>query len=352
MFESPTALLLLGIIPAFIVFFIWRERARRRAAAVLGDVELIRQLMALIPARRYQKSALWLVALAALVIALARPVWGIDEEFIEVEGIALMIVLDVSASMDAQDILPSRLERAKLAARTLYQESQGDQVGLILFAGNAIVQFPLTSDILTAQTFLNAASSESITRQGTAMEDGLRLAIAAFDERIASDMVIVLMSDGENHQGQPVLAAEEAAERGILIYAIGYGTQAGAPIPEYDAQGEVIGFKSDTAGNLVFTQLDESILAEVAEVTGGTYQPASDSGIEIIDLLNEIGELERGILERRTDVKAVERFGLFLALALLALSIEIVLPETHREQARDARTDEKQKEEQPVRSEI
>lgn len=320
-FENPTALLLLVFIPLFIALFIWAGRQRQRQLARIGDLALLQTGDA--SAQRW-KLALWTAALAALVLALARPVWGIDEEFVEVRGIAIMVLLDVSASMEAQDVLPSRLERAKLATRTLFEESQGDQVGLILFAGNAFVQFPLTSDVSTALTFLNAASTDSITRQGTALEDALRLAIESFDDRITSDKLVVLMTDGENHEGLPLEAAKDAAERDIVIHAIGFGSPEGEPLPEYNQAGELVGYKTDRAGNLVNSRLEEETLQEITNVTGGVYQRATDSGLEVVNLLNEIGQLQQGLLESRNQTRPVERFGLFVALALLALSMEMV----------------------------
>ncbi|GAB4510538.1 MAG: VWA domain-containing protein [Anaerolineae bacterium] len=327
-FVYQTVLVLLGLIPAFLALFVWRSRRRRALLGRIGDTGLVQQLAGTTNSViRHWKSGLWLAALAALIVALARPVWGIDEDFVEARGVAIMVVLDVSASMDAQDVLPSRLDRAKLAARRLYEESQGDQVGLILFAGDAFVQFPLTSDTISAVTFLNAASTGSISRQGTAIEDALRLAVGAMDERIASNSIIVLMTDGENHEGLPLLAAEEAAERGITVHVIGFGTEEGEPIPERNTSGDVTGYKTDNAGNLVYTRLEQETLQQIAEIAGGTYQQASDSGIEVVNLLNEITEVQAEVLERRRETRPIERFTLFVGLALLALSLEMILPE-------------------------
>jgi Ca-activated chloride channel family protein len=279
------------------------------------------------PRRRLVRFILWQTTLVALVVALARPVWGVAEEIVEAQGIALIVVLDTSTSMDAQDVLPSRLERAKRAAQELFQGAEGNQLGLVLFAGSAFVQVPLTTDASAALTFLEAASTQSISRQGTALADALALAIETFDERIVSNGIVVVLSDGENHQGDPVAMAEIAAEAGLTIHAIGYGNpDDGEPIPIIRPQGTFTGeYKTDASDNLVLSRLDEATLQQVAEVTGGTYQRASDSGIEVVNLLNIIRDLEGDLLERRLETRQIERFEIFVGLALLALTVNLAL---------------------------
>ncbi|MCU0499152.1 MAG: VWA domain-containing protein [Anaerolineae bacterium] len=280
--------------------------------------------------RRRLKFALWLVTLIGVIIALGRPVFGVEAEIVETRGIAILVVLDVSNSMDAQDLQPSRIERAKLAIRDLMQGARGNQFGLVLFAGDAFVQFPLTSDVDTAMRFVDAASSGSISRQGTAIEDALRLALNTLDPRITSSSVIVLMSDGENHEGDPLAAAQLAAEQGVTIHVIGYGTPEGDVIPIIDRDGNVAGFRTDQAQNLVRTRLDEAILMAIAEATGGTYQRATDSGIELINLQNTIAGLETELLSTRFQTRNAQRFGILIALALITLTLEMLLSERNR----------------------
>jgi len=319
-FTNPSALWLLLLIPLMGIFLFWREHQRLRRLRRLGDEGLINQLnWQFSPQKRRFKSLLWISAYGMLILALARPVWGIDTDFVDVEGIAITVVLDVSNSMDARDVTPSRLERARLAARNLFEGGTGNQVALILFAGNAFVQFPLTTDTSAALTFLNGVSTESISRQGTALEEALELAIETIDDRLISQSLIVVMTDGENHEGNPIRAAEIAAERGIVIHTIGYGDPEGAPIPELNEQNEIVGYKADQAGNVVVSRLEEETLMEIADITGGTYQRATASGIEIINLLNIVQDIERGFLESRTQVRRVERFPLFVGIALLLI---------------------------------
>lgn len=332
MFENPENLLWLALIlPLAWAFFRWRERARARALARLGDPDLIRQLTAgSSPARRRLRNVLWTVALSLLLVALARPVWGVDIEVIEARGLAVVFVLDVSISMDAQDILPSRLERARQTISDVMNTAGDNLYGLVLFAADAFVQFPLTSDVDSAQVFVSAVSSRSVSRQGTAIETALDLAMTVFDERIAGESIIILLSDGENHEGDVRAAARRAAERGIPIEVIGYGTTDGDLISVYDAAGEFVEYKTDRAGNLVITRLDETILEDIAQLSGGVYQRATESGVEVVNLLNRLLALDVATTQAGTRTRNVERFGIFLALAWLALTVEMFLPEAKR----------------------
>jgi Ca-activated chloride channel family protein len=263
-----------------------------------------------------------------LILAMARPVWGISEEVVTVDGSEIIVVLDVSASMDAQDIAPSRLDRAKLDAYALFQNSQDNLLGLILFAGDAFVQLPLTTDVESALMFLNAASSGSVTRQGTALDEALRLAINSFDDRVMAQATIILMTDGENHENSPLQISEEAARRGIVIHAVGYGTPDGAPVPQRDTSGEMTGFKTDNAGNVIVTRLDESVLQQISEITGGLYQRAEASGIAIVNILNEIAKVKSQVAYSGRQAHPAERFSVFVLLAVIALTVEIWLPDT------------------------
>ena len=338
MFQNPGVLLLLLLVPLALAFFVWRERARQSALRRVGQPGLVNVLVADFEAGRcWWKSAVWLVAFAGIVVALARPAWGVGEQTFEAEGIAILVVLDVSGSMDANDIQPSRLERAKLDARQVFESRQGDHIGLVLFAGDAFVQFPLTSDSLAALAFLDAANTNTITRQGTAIASAIDLALDTFDPRLASEAVIVLMSDGEKRDDrlglEPVL--ERAVEQGVIIHTIGYGTPEGSAIPIRNADGDITGYRVDQADNIVATQLEEEALQDIAVATGGLYQRATDSGIELVNLLNELNTLRTAVLESRLEVVRVERFSLFVLVAVVALGVEMFLPETRRRRRTD-----------------
>ncbi|MDX1994828.1 MAG: VWA domain-containing protein [bacterium] len=329
MFANPAVLWLLLLLPLWMLFFAWRTWARETNLRRIGDQALVAELAVTISSqRRWLKSACWLGTVAAVIVALAQPRWGIETEAVQAQGISLLIVMDVSASMDAEDVQPSRIERAKFDARRLFEAAAEDEVGLILFAGSAFVQFPLTVDTTAAVTFLDAVSTNSTTRQGTASEEALRLAMDTFDPRSTAPKIIVLLSDGEDHEGDPLAAAQAASELGITLHIIGYGSEEGAPIPLRDETGSVIDFKADRAGNLILTRLEEPILQQMAEAAGGIYRRASEGGIEVVDVLNAIDSTERGTLQNQRITRRVERFGIFAAAALLLLTVDIFLPET------------------------
>lgn len=334
MFINPAVLLLLIGLPFAIVFFVWRERLRTATLERLGNLRLLLPDSTSISAEyRKWKFILWTVAVIALIIALARPVWGEDVSLIETQGVSVMVILDVSKSMDAQDVTPSRLGRAKLGILDLLKGLAGNEVGLILFAGSAFVQFPLTTDTVSAATFLEAATTQSISRQGTNLEAAIRLGIDSFNDAFSSHRLIILMTDGENHEGNITHIANEAAGRGITIYTVGYGSADGAPIPVRDASGSEIGFLTDEAGDQVTSRLDEGVLRTISERTEGKYLRGSSTGEEIRTLIQDISAIESEQLGSRTESQGVERFGIFVALAALALTLEILLPEARREVA-------------------
>lgn len=332
-FVNPSLLIMLIIVPVAILFLAWRGRARLAALHRIADIELVRLLAPQISrSRRFWKSAFWTGTVAALIFALARPVWGVNLDVIETQGVAAMVVLDVSNSMEAEDIVPNRLARAKLAIRDLFEGLEGNEIGLILFAGTAFVQFPLTTDTTSAATLLNAASTGAISRQGTVIEAALRLAIESFDDESPAARIVVLVTDGENHEGDTLLAAHEAADAGITVHVIGFGDPVeGAPVPVRDEVGNVVSYKADRGGNIIFSRLDETTLQTIADLTGGLYQRASADGIEIVNIINRVNEAQTGSLESRTERRGVERFAIFVALALVTLSLEILLPETRGE---------------------
>lgn len=326
-FIHPDLLWFLFFIP-FILLLDWRRRRlAQRSLKVAGNPDSIAKLIS--PQRtQYATNSMTrnLLVLTLIIVALARPVWGLAEETQIAEDIAVIVALDISRSMDAQDIAPSRLERAKMAAQMILDASEGRQIGLILFAGDAFVQMPLTSDTDTATTFLAAATSGSTTRQGTALGEAIALANVMMNTQIASQTVLILLSDGESHSGNPLERAAEAHRDGIIIHAIGFGTEAGASIPEVAEDGTISQAKADAAGNMIVTRLERDILVQVSEQSGGIYRTASVSGLEIIDVIREIDALEAEERALRTRVRRIERFSLFLLLALALLSYEIAYP--------------------------
>jgi Ca-activated chloride channel family protein len=334
MFRNAASFILVLFVPIAVAFLVWRFRVRNQRLQRLGDARIISLILPnMVLSRRFTKLLLWFLTLIALIVALARPVWGEEISVLETQGVSVMIVLDISNSMNAQDVAPSRLERAKLSLSDLIDGLAGNEIGLILFAGNAYVQFPLTTDTLSSKSFLGAVSTEAITRQGTNIGASLQLAIDRFRNRANVQPIVILVTDGENLEGDPLSVAAAAKEAGITIHAIGYGNPEGSAIPIYDDQGRETGYKTDSAGNLIMSALDEPTLKAIAESTGGTYQRASSTGAEINTLLDTISKTEATSLGTHSESRGVERFGIFVALALIALSIEILLPEVRKAKA-------------------
>ncbi len=273
------------------------------------------------------RSGIWIFAMACLLVAAADPQIGTKLETVKETGIDIYILLDVSLSMQAQDIQPSRLDKAKLEISNLIQRLHGDRLGLIVFAGEPFVQFPLTTDYSAANLFLNAASTSSVPEQGTAIAAAINLAVKSFDYKMNSEKVIVLFTDGEDHQGDIKGAIENAKQHNIKVFTIGLGSLEGVPIPVYNDQGQQTGFKKDDKGNIVLTKMDPTTLEEIASETGGKYFHAANGRDElgmIYDDLSKIKKTEFGE-KRVTDYE--DRFYYFLAPAILLLLIEFFTSE-------------------------
>ncbi len=333
-FANPQVLLLaLLILPAVALFLLWAGKRNKQALAKLGDHALIQRLSANINwrGRRWQ-AALWLGAIALLLIAAARPQWGNEVREIDQEGLQVIVALDVSQSMLAEDIKPNRLDRAKLEIGDLMERLDGDEIGLVLFSGASFLQVPLTSDYNTALHYLDSAGPNIISRPGTVIGDAIRTAMRGFDPELSSQKVLIVMTDGEDAETDPLVAAQEAADGDVLIYTIGFGTPEGQPVPELNQYGQLAGYKTDVQGQVVLTQLDESTLQAIADTGKGHYYRATAGGQELDSLLDEIDTLQRAQLQSRFETRQIERFQIFLALALAALVVAELIPDrlSHR----------------------
>jgi Ca-activated chloride channel family protein len=327
-FVRPEYLYLLGLLPLFILLLIWSAWRRRRSLARLGSPALLSRLgESLDPARRRLRSALTVLAAGLLIVALARPRWG-SRFLVQVqEGVEVMVTLDVSASMLAEDVKPSRLVRAKLVVEELMDRLGGNDLGLVLFSGAAFLQFPLTNDFGTARAFLNAAEPGAISRPGTALGEAIRVALESFPERRSASRVILLLTDGEDHADDPLTAARDAAAQGVIIHALGLGSAQGEPIPLRDPAGNLIGYKRDAQGKTVLSHLDEATLRRLAAETGGEYARVDASGAGIDLVVNAIAGLQTGESERQFEVQGVERYEWFAGMALLALAAGALVSE-------------------------
>jgi len=320
-------------IPLFFLALLLAFLIHRKRVMVtrLGAPELIAKLSAAVNWRgRRWRLVLWLLALAFLIVALARPRWGSQVEYVERQGIEIMVALDISESMLAEDLKPNRLERAKLEITELMDRLGGNELGLVLFSGAAFVQFPLTSDFNTARMFLESAEPGLISRPGTAVAEAIRIAKTGFNEERATQKVIILLTDGEDHDGEVATAAEEAADEGIIIYTIGFGSPDGEPIPQYGGLGELVGYKKDRNGDVVLSRLDETTLQQLAFMTNGRYYRAAADGREVGFLADAISELQTTQLEGRFETRRVERFQWFVAMAIAFLVIGELIPDRRR----------------------
>jgi Ca-activated chloride channel family protein len=327
-FAQPDYLYALALMPIMALFVVWAGRRRLSALASLGDPSLIDRLSRSVDWRgRRVRSWLWFVALALLIVALARPRWGSAVQVVERQGVQIIVALDVSTSMLAEDIKPNRLKRAKLEIVDLMSRLDGDEVGLVLFSGASFLQFPLTFDYSTARRFLDEAGPQMISRPGTAIGKAIETAVNGFDERRASQKVILIITDGESHEGDPLAAARQAREEGVVIYTIGFGSPEGEPIPEYDAFGRMAGFKQDQRGEVVLSKLDEVTLQQIAREGGGKYYRATADGRVIENLADDFDALQKESFESELKTRHIERFQVFLAAALLVLVAMELIPE-------------------------
>ena len=323
-FGAPQFLYALVALPVLMVFVRWALARRREALRRIGDPVLVERLSMASRTLRLVRLSLWFLGTALIIVALARPQWGSEVEIVEQSGVQMMVALDVSRSMLSQDMAPTRLDRAKLEISDLMTRLNGDAVGIVLFSGASFIQFPLTSDYSTARTYLGHAGTDSITRQGTAISEAIYTASAGFSDQRLSQKVIVIMTDGENHEGDPFRAAREAAEEGIVTYTVGFGSPEGRPVPVYDEQGSVIGYRQDAQGREIISRLDEGALQQIAEAGGGRYYRASERGA-IADLVDQIGTFQAERFQSELSQRKVERFQMFLLAGALSLILAEVL---------------------------
>ena len=321
-FAHPQYLLLLLLIPfGFVGLALWMG-ARRRRLRKLGDEALVNELM---PSgsrsKRWVRAGVYSLAFFFFGIGLARPQIGAKLKEFKVKGAEIMIALDVSNSMLAQDYSPNRLERAKLAISRITDRLQGDRVGLIIFAGSSFVQLPITTDYVSAKMFLGNISTESIPIQGTAIGDAINTAVKSFSAQSENSRAIIVITDGENHEDDAVAAAAQAAESGVKVYTIGVGSADGQPIP---MEG---GLLRDKEGNIVVTKLDEETLKEIAQAGGGAYVHAGNDEFGLGPIISEIKKMQEEEYNSVVFEEYDEQFMYFLGIALALFTIEILIGE-------------------------
>ena len=303
----------------------WR---RKKALARFGEPELVERLAASLSLlKRFLKRILLILVIAMMVIALAQPHFRKKETLVERKGIDIMIAVDVSNSMLAKDILPSRLEKAKLELSTLIQKLKGDRLGIVAFAGEAMIQCPLTLDHNAVKLFLSTVSPNLISYQGTSLTKAITIAQQAFPDKEKEYKAIVLLTDGEDHEPAAEEAARKAAKAGIRIFTIGIGTQEGSILPgQFPGEGN----KKDIRGQIVISRLNESLLKEIARLVGGAYFRASRGEFEIDGLVRAVNSMKQKGFKSEWSVEYEENYQFFLLLAFVMLLIEMVLSERKR----------------------
>lgn len=327
MFEHEKYLYALLLIPffslLFILYIIWKKRTVRK----FGEWDVIAQLMPLLSGKRLVlKFILLMLAYGFLIVALANPQIGSRLEKIQRKGADLVIALDVSNSMLSQDIRPDRLTRAVQGISKLIDRLEGDRIGIVVFAGKAYVQLPITTDYSAAKMFLSTISTQMVPSQGTAIGDAIELSVQSFkqDER---SKAIIIITDGENHEGDVMEAAQLATEKGVKIFTIGMGSPEGSPIPLFDKFGRQTGYKTDKQGQTIVSRLDETTLQQLASAGNGIYVRASTGQDGLTRILDEINTLEKQEIETKMFSEYESRYQYFLAISLLLLILEFIIPE-------------------------
>ncbi|MBN2543724.1 VWA domain-containing protein [bacterium] len=322
--------LLIGI-PLLILLFVLLEKQRRRILQLFGNFELLSRLMpGVSPKQRHWKMALIVLAFMFLILALARPQIGTKLEKVKREGIDLVIALDVSESMLAEDVKPNRMSKAKYEVASIINKLEGDRIGIVTFAGDAFLLCPLTTDYGAALMLLDAVDTKIIPEQGTSIGRALEVAHKAFVEKERKHKVLLLITDGEDHETEPQKIAEEMGKEGIKIFTVGIGSTKGVPIPIYNEYGNQTGFKKNRKGEVVTTRLDELTLEKIALMTEGKYYRATPGQAELDDIYDAISKMEKKEFEQKKFTQFEDRFQYFLAVAILLLLAETFIPERKR----------------------
>ena len=327
-FGEPTNFILLILVLLIAVFVYWALVRKKKLINRFGDLPLIMKNAPYISfARQGTKATLLLVSMVLIVVALARLQFGTHLELLKREGIDIVVAMDVSNSMLARDMKPNRLEKAKQEIQSILDRLQGDRIGLVVFAGEAFIQCPLTLDYASATFLLRAIDQNSVSIQGTSLTAALDKANQAFNQQEKKHKVLILLTDGEDQEEGAIQTAEELRKNGIKVYTVGIGNPAGEPIPMFDRTGNQVGFKKDQNGEVIMTSLDEMALQKIALATGGKYFHSSPGEIELDRIFDEISNLEKKELEGTLVTRYDDRFQWPLLFALLLIVGEFFMPE-------------------------
>ncbi len=324
-FENELYYWLFALVPLLIVFYIISNVIIKKNFAKIADKGILSKII--IGKSKYKKAfrlVLVLLATSSLVVAIMNPQLGSKLEEVEREGIEIMIAIDVSNSMLAEDIKPNRLESAKQGISNLINKLYNDKIGLILFAGDSFLQLPLTTDYSAAKLLLSTVSTDLIPSQGTAIGSAIELAMESFNEESKAGKALIIITDGENHEDDALSIAKKAEEEGVTISTIGMGTEEGAPIPLF-RNGQRYDFIKDRSGNTVVTKLDAAMLSQIAASANGNFIRASNSILDLKGIIDDMQKLDKEKFESKVFTDYEDRFQIFLAITLLILLIEFLM---------------------------
>ena len=326
-FGNPEFLYFLLVIPLLVVLYILSVIYKKRSLKKFGDLEIIEQLMPFVSKNRpLVKFIFIIIALTAAIFALADPQFGSKLEIVKKKGAEIIIALDVSNSMLAEDLQPNRLERAKQAISRLIDKLENDRFGIIIFAGDSYIQVPLTTDYAAAKMFLSSINTSIVTKQGTAIGSAINLAANSFTPETEMDKALIIITDGENHEDDAIAAAEKAKEKGITIHTIGMGSPEGSPIPLQKGYGQTV-FLKDRDGNTVISKLDQVALQQIASTANGIFIRANNNEVGLNKLLEEINKMQKQEIETKIYTEFEHRFQYLLGIAIFFLLLELLISE-------------------------
>jgi len=313
---------ILGVLPLILIVFLFIQKWKKRKLRQFGNEEIVKRLMPNVSkSLPIVKFVIYSLSIISLLIGLANLQFGTKVEEVKREGIDLMIALDVSNSMLAEDLSPNRLERSKRAIYQLIQKLHNDRLGIIVFAGDAYVQLPITTDYSSAKLFLETIGTDIVPTQGTSIGAAINLAMESFDFENGTSKSIVVITDGENHEDDAKEAATDALSKDVTVHTIGMGSEKGGPIPVYK-NGAQIDFRKDNQGNTVVTKLNETMLKEIAAAGNGSYVRANNANGGLNIIMEEIDKMEKKEFGSKSFKDYEDRFQIFLIIALILIIIE------------------------------
>ncbi len=331
-FSNSIFLLFLLAVPVLIFFFITAWKKKKKLMETFGSLELMEKLTGSVSVEKQRLKVILLVAaFFFMVLAVSGPQIGTRMVEVKRRGVDIIIAVDCSKSMQAEDIKPTRLVKAKRELSTLISKLNGDRVGIIAFAGIAFRQCPLTLDYNAAKMFLDIIDTDLIPYPGTEMDKAINLAIESFSRKERKYKALILLTDGENHSKGMMASVNEAKKEGIKIFTVGIGTPDGEPIPIHDENGNTTGYKKDKKGAVVMSRLDEKSLREIALKTGGRYFRSTPGGSEIENIYEEISGMDKKQLQSKLASQYEDRYQYFVLLVLILLIMEFLVTEYRKE---------------------